>query len=276
LRENNEYDTIITVITTTFIIYMKNTDEKILIEAGLSEEQAAIYSALLDKGPLKVGSISSWTGIKRGLIYKVLDQLENIGLVSKKGGAGTVAVFAPEHPSHLRDMMERKEKSLALAKETVSFSLGALSSKFNLLSGKPNVQFYEGKEGVAMVIRDSLTSQTEILSFADNEAMNKYYPEINKENVEARKKSNIKKRLISIDTPYIRELAKNDVPAVTERRLIESNDKFAVITQIYDNKVSYITLDPDRTIGVIIEDKAIYKMQKMIFEKIWENAKLPY
>lgn len=255
---------------------MENNDEKILIEAGLSEEQSAIYSALLDKGPLKAGAIASWTGIKRGLIYKVLDQLENMGLITEKGGEGAVAVFSPNHPSRLAEIMEQKEKAMALAKETVSFSLGALSSKFNLLSGKPNVQFYEGKEGVAMVIRDSLTSQTEILSFADNEAMNKYYPEINKENIESRKKSNIKKRLISIDTPYIRELAKNDVPEITERRLIDANEKFAVVTQIYDNKVSYITLDPDRAIGVIIEDKAIYEMQKMVFEKIWENAKLPY
>ncbi len=90
----------------------QNTDEKILIEAGLSEEQAAIYSALLDKGPLKAGAISSWTGIKRGLIYKVLDQLENMGLVSKKGGDGTVAVFAPEHPSRLSEIMERKRSLL--------------------------------------------------------------------------------------------------------------------------------------------------------------------
>lgn len=249
-----------------------NTDEKILIEAGLSEEQAAVYSSLLDKGPLKAGSISSWTGIKRGLIYKVLDQLENMGLISKKGGEGTVAVFAPEHPSRLAEIMERKEKSIALAKETVMFSLGSLSSKFNLLSGKPNVQFFEGKEGVAKVMRDSFTSQTEILTFADNEAMNKYYPELNKENVEARKNSNIKKRLISIDTPYIRELAKNDNPEITDRRLIDS-DKFSTVMQIYDNKVTYITLDPNKEIGVIIEDNSIYEMQKMIFEKVWENAK---
>jgi sugar-specific transcriptional regulator TrmB len=253
----------------------QDTDEKILIEAGLSEEQSAIYSALLDKGPLKAGAISSWTGLKRGLIYKVLDQLENMGLISQKGGEGTVTVFSPNHPSRLNEIMEQKERSFALAKETVSFSLGALSSKFNLLSGKPNVQFFEGKEGVAKVLRDSLTSETEILTFADNEAMNKYYPELNKENVDVRKKLNIKKRLISVDTPRVRELAKNDNPEITERRLIKSTDKFSVAVQIYDNKVTYITLSPDKAIGVIIEDKAIYEMQKMIFEILWENAKLP-
>src|SRR3989338_7166277 len=103
--------------------------------------------------------------------------------------------------------------------------------------------------------------------------MNKYYPELNRENIDTRKKLGIKRHLISIDTPYVRELAKNDNPEITERRIIDSDKKFSVAVQIYDNKVTYITLEPDRSIGVIIEDKAIYEMQKIIFETLWENAK---
>lgn len=252
---------------------MMRGEENILIQAGLSEEQALVYQSLLERGSQKASDLSKWTGVKRGLIYKVLEQLENMSLISKHGGPGTVATFSPSHPSALLLNIERKEKEMALTKEILVSSIGSLSSKFNLISGKPNVQFFEGKEGVAKVLRDSLTSQTEILTFADNEAMNKYYPELNKENVEARKKSKIKKRLISIDTPYIRELAKNDDPEITERRVLNSNDKFAVAMQIYDNKISYITLEADRAIGVIIEDNAIYEMQKVIFENLWNEAK---
>jgi sugar-specific transcriptional regulator TrmB len=248
-------------------------EENILIQAGLSEEQAQVYQALLDRGPQKASDLSKWTGIKRGFVYKILEQLESMSLVSKKGGTGTVATFSPSHPSLLLSNIERKEKEIALTKEMLSSSIGSLSSKYNLITGKPNVQFFEGKDGIAKVLRDSLHSTTEILTFADNEAMNKYYPELNKENVEARKKSNIKKRIISIDTPFIRELAKKDNPEITERRLISSENKFAVATQIYDNKISFITLDPERAIGVIIEDKAIYEMQKVIFETLWGNAK---
>ncbi len=253
----------------------QDNNEKILIEAGLSEEQSAVYSALLEKGPLKAGALSTWIGFKKGLVYKVLDQLENLGLIVKKGGDGTVTVFSPNSPNQLIEMMEQKEKSFLLSKEIIKSSVGNLSSKYNLITGKPNVQFFEGKEGIEKVLRDSLTSQTEILTFADNEAMNKYYPELNKENIETRKKSNIKKRIISIDTPFIRELAKKDNPEITERRLINSNKKFEVATQIYDNKITFITLDPNKAIGVIIEDKAICEMQKIIFETLWENAKLP-
>ena len=120
---------------------------------------------------------------------------------------------------------------------------------------------------------DSYGSKTEILTYADNEAMNKYYPELNKENIETRKKIHIKKRLISIDSSFIRELAKNDDPEVTERRVLANVVNFATIMQIYDNKVTYITLEPNRAIGIIIEDKAIYTMQKELFEVMWQIAK---
>jgi len=251
---------------------MENTNEKILMEAGLSEEQSAIYSALLDKGPLKAGAISSWTGLKRGLIYKVLDQLENMGLVSKKGGAGTVAVFAPEHPSQLAVIMERKEKSLAIAKEAVSFSLGSLSSKFNLLSGKPNVQFFEGKEGVQKVLEDTLNVPpgTEIYTYADIEAITKYIPEINEEYSAKREKLAIKKKAFLLDTEKARKLIKDYHTVVTDTKFIKPDTlEFETVMQIYENKISYITLKENSMIGVIIEDSSIYKMHKSVFEYFW-------
>jgi len=70
-------------------------EENILIQAGLSEEQAQIYQALLERGPQRASDLTKWVGLKRGLVYKVLEQLENIGLALKSEGKGTVAVFFP-------------------------------------------------------------------------------------------------------------------------------------------------------------------------------------
>jgi len=247
-------------------------EENVLIQAGLSGEQAVIYQALLEKGPQRASDLGKWTGIKRGLVYKVLEQLVAMNLVANKGGPGTVAVFSPAHPSLLLANIERKEKEIALTKDMLEGSLGALVSKYNLLAGKPNIRFFEGAEGVASVVRDSLTSKTEILTYADNEAMNKYYPALNQENISLRKKSQIKKRIISVDSPYIRELAKNDDPEITERRVLRNVHNFATAMQIYDNKVAYVTLEPERSIGFIIEDRAVYAMQKDLFETMWQMA----
>jgi sugar-specific transcriptional regulator TrmB len=252
---------------------MDNNDEKILIEAGLSEEQSAIYSALLDKGPLKAGSISSWTGLKRGLVYKVLDQLENMGLISQKGGEGTVAVFSPNHPSRLTEIMEQKERSLALAKETILFSLGSLSSKFNLLSGKPNVQFFEGKEGIKKVLEDTLSVSEgkEVCAYGDIESIMKYIPDLNKSYSLSREKIGLKRKGFLIDTPKARELIKNYYTDITETKFIKYNiPEFETLMQIYENKISYITLKENSMIGIIIEDPFIYKMQKAVFDHLWE------
>jgi len=58
---------------------MDNT--RILIDAGLSEEQALIYSTLIEKGPQRASSIATWIRIKRSLVYKVLEQLFSMGLI---------------------------------------------------------------------------------------------------------------------------------------------------------------------------------------------------
>jgi sugar-specific transcriptional regulator TrmB len=259
----------------------QNTDEKILIEAGLSEEQSAIYSALLDKGPLKAGSISSWTGLKRGLVYKVLDQLENMGLISQKGGEGTVAVFSPNHPSRLAEIMEQKEKSFALAKETVSFSLGALSSKFNLLSGKPNIQFYEGKDGVNKVLEDTLNTKGEVLTYADIEIVDKYFKEINEQYVIKREKLNIKKRALIIENDFSKKYF-NDLYNKDPKYFSITNIKIAKTLisevegaiQIYENKIGIITISNENLISIIIEDERINKLFKSLFEALYTTSEV--
>jgi sugar-specific transcriptional regulator TrmB len=249
---------------------MENTNEKILIEAGLSEEQAVIYSSLLDKGPMKAGPISKWTGVKKGLVYKVLDQLENMGLVEKKGGEGTVTLFSPLHPSRLSEIMEQKEKALKLAKETLNFSLGNLSSKFNLLSGKPNVQFFEGDEGIMEVINDSLTAKETILQYVDNEMVKDYLPKENKDYVNKRIKLKIKKKMLSPESAYIREHAKEMDKEFTELRILKNNLPSNTVMQIYNDKISYLTLKDNKKIGIIVEDQDIANMHKNLFNIHWE------
>lgn len=45
--------------------------------------------------------------------------------------------------------------------------------------------------------------------------------------------------------------------------------------QIYDNKISYITLEPKRMMGVIVEDRHLYEMHLYFFEYIWRHAAEP-
>ncbi len=253
-------------------------EENILIQAGLSSEQALAYQALLDRGPQKASDLSKWTGIKRGLIYKVLEQLESMGLITKNESSGTVAVFSPAHPRLLLSNIERKEKEIGLTKEMLTNSIGSLSSKFNLISGKPNVQFFEGKEGIQKVLNDTLTIPTgsEIYTYTDIEAIVKYIPDVNESYSNKREKLGIIKKGLIIDSKEARDIIKNYHTSVTQTKFlsIESNELEAIM-QIYDNKISYITLKDNSMIGIIIEDPYIYKMHKLIFEHFWSITPFP-
>ena len=249
------------------------TDEKILIEAGLSEEQALVYGTLLDRGPMRASALSTWVGVKRGLVYKVLEQLEAMNLVEKKGGEGTVALFAPLHPSRLLDIIEARAKSILLTKETLTYSLGSLSSKFNLLSGKPNVQFYEGKEGAIHITKDLPTNSKEILSYMDSQKVTELLPELNDEHIKQRAKLDIKKRMIITDTDFSITRARSYNKEITHAKISTGIPSFPSVIQIYDNKVSYLTLSPEKIIGIIIEEKNIADMMRLMFEMNWINAR---
>jgi sugar-specific transcriptional regulator TrmB len=244
---------------------------KILIDLGLTEDETSIYSTLLEGGSMPARMISLKADVGRQLTYKVLDDLIKKDLVIKKEHA-KITLFAPNHPRKLESFFENKKNKIDLMQKELEENLGPMISKYNLFIGKPNVQFFEGKEGIKKVALDSLTSQTDICSFIDTEVVMEIYPELNKEYVGKRLNNSVKKKIISTDSLIVREVAKTDDKNFTEQRIVKQKIHFSTVVMIYDNKVSFITLDPKRNIGVIIEDPDIYKTNKAIFDYIWETA----
>ena len=247
-------------------------DTKILIELGLTEDEAKIYASLVENGFMPARTVALRVGLGRPLTYKILDDLIKKGIVEKKDTGGKITLFAPIHPSQLKMLLESRKKEIENTEKALEQSIGLMVSKYNLFIGKPNVQFFEGKEGVLQVAYDSLSSQTDVCSFIDTDVLLTTYPELNKEYVSKRLKNNVKKRIISTDSPIVREAAKYDDKNLTEQRIVKKQIHFATIVMIYDNKVSFITLDPNKSIGIIIEDPDIYKTNQAIFDYIWDTA----
>ena len=247
-------------------------NKEILISLGLTADEATIYNVLLEGGFMPARTVALRANLGRPLTYKILDDLIIKNVVEKKETGGKISLFAPVHPRELEKLLEKKKTDLENTKKALDESIGQMVSKYNLFIGKPNVQFFEGREGVMKVALDSLTSQTDICSFLDTETVLEIYPELNKEYVSKRLVNNVKKKIISTDSPLVRETAKNDDKNITEQRIIQKQIHFATIVMIYDNKVSFITLDPKKNIGIIIEDPDIYKTNLAIFDYIWESA----
>ncbi len=267
---------LVTFFKKCILIHMKkDTYINILEDLGLSKEQAIVYQTLLEHGFMKAGSIPRYAKIKRSLVYKVLEQLIRLGLVQKHGGDNAVARYSPLSPEKLRTFIETEKEKVQKKEEEFESIYGNLKSQFNLLSGKPSVQYFEGKEDVAKMIEDTIASGEIIYTYADAEAVMKYIPEINDDHVKKRMELGIEKHILLADNKLARQLKKKNIKnPLTKIRIIDKEYiPFEGITEIYENKVSYITISEYGISGILIEDKQINKMHKFVFEALWEKSK---
>ncbi len=244
-----------------------------LVKAGLDKSQASIYEAMVKIGPSPASDIARAAGIGRPLSYKVLEELIALGLAEKKEKPGKVARFSAAHPLKLKEIVEKRLEKASGARTALEGVIGRLTSDFNLQSGKPGVRFFEGPGGIRECISDALTSKTDIYSYVDIAAIEKHIPDISREFAKARQKLGLKKKNIGIDTPENRAEIEGYYTDVTEERLIPwSTAEFGTVMQIYDSKISYMTLG-EQMIGVIVADPHIYEMHKSLFEFTWNDPR---
>lgn len=251
--------------------------EKILQQIGLNEKEAIIYQTLLETGPMEareiLKKISKTVKTTRSNLYNILSGLEDRGLLMEKIKKGK-NIFEAESPVKLTNVLEDSIKKTNQAQQNLAIAMPELTSLYNLTTQKPVIQFYEGIEGIKKVLADSLASKQMIYTYADIEAIVKYFDEINKDYVKKRDALGIKKRGIMVDTEFARNYLKNYHRGTTDTKLIDGKlYPFHSVMQIYDGKISYVTLSDKSIIGVIIEDPIIYQMHKSIFEYNWSTAK---
>jgi len=243
-----------------------------LINAGLENDQAVVYEALLRGGEQQASKVAKEVPLSRPLVYKILEELIELDLAEKKHAEGSIATFSPKHPVGIVKAIDARKAEIERTKESFEAISGSLASLFNLSSGKPGVQFFEGENGVWEVLMDSLTATEEILAYSDLDAIARYIPELNTKYAALRESRKVKKRALVIDSPETRKFLRSYDPTFTTQKLITSQGEtpaFQTTMQIYNSKVSYITLTETYLVGVIITDPNIASTHRYLFESLW-------
>jgi sugar-specific transcriptional regulator TrmB len=247
-------------------------EKDLLLNAGLSEDEAMVYQFLLAQGGSTAGQVIKGVGLKRGHVYNILKSLVLKNLV-EQSERGKVAFFQLDHPTRLFQHVQQRVRGMQQAERALKEVFPDLVSEFNISHHKPGVYYYEGMLGIKQVLDDSLTAKETILTYADIEAIEKYIRDVNEEYVANREKLGIKKRALILDTPFAREKLKDYHPEVTDIKFVPATvAPFHTVMQVYDGRTSYISLSDERMLGIIIEDESIYRMNKFLIGNLWDQA----
>ncbi len=254
-----------------------------LQKCGLTKKQTTVYLGLLELGGAFPSKVSDYVNMNRSTVYKILSDLsiKNLIVETKKRGKWFYCVEKPE-----KLLSHNKRRINILNKEIKSTEnvLKDLNSLFSLNLQKPKIKFYEGVEGVLEVFRSHLNIEkpyemlavcnaSKFLKFIPNKELKKY--------LKAKEKLEITTRGLVPDTntdiKYNNSACKNaGVSKKTWPKLrFVSSEVFNMgsdITVYGEDKISIINFTNDKLIGIIIEDKTIHDMFKMVFNLAWKGA----
>lgn len=247
--------------------------QQTLSVAGLTTDQATIYEVLLKNGALPAGKIHQKTPFKRGLVYKLLEQMVELGMVVKKTDGLKVAMFEPAHPLKLKELAEQQEQKARQAQSALNSVLDALTLDYYLISDKPGVKFYEGINGMEVVFDDILMHAKHLKIFASSlDAKNDQVAKLIQKQAKKQAKLGIKVQALT-------SANKNEEPVLDRSKLTELNISYKSLSglalpsqiTIYDQKIAITSLDKE-LITTFIENKAIATSFSIIFDLLWQNA----
>lgn len=241
-----------------------NSLEKI----GLTEKQAKVYLACLELGGAGVSAISRKAKIKRTTCYHLLNDLINLGLVSKSKQK-KAGFFIADDPKNI-------EKSAKLKMQSIQEILPQLEAVHNVLPQKPKISFYEGIEGMKTIWEDILKSSragdTILACTGFKTALQYLSKKWLQDYIKRRVAKKVRIKFITPSSGFVKEFQPTSAREIREiKNVPEENWHFTADMQIYGRKIAIVSPE-ENFIGIIIDSKEIAKMMKMAFDLMWKGA----
>jgi len=238
-----------------------------LSKLGISGTLYRLYVAAIELGEAPISDVATRAGLVRTTAYDALSRLEEEGLVAIVK-SGNKRIVVAEDPSVLLERIEAR-------KQMLSEVMPELRSLYNRAKGKPRIRYYEGRDGILIALKDTLTikgaqptlmgilSMDELRDVPGLEEMEQF--------IASRIEKGIWLRVIRSRTKDVASIWPSDPNDLRHLRFAPENVLLSMTTFIYDDKVCLIS-SMRENYGMIIESVEFAAMQRQLFEALWATS----
>ncbi|HLC74900.1 MAG TPA: helix-turn-helix domain-containing protein [Candidatus Nanoarchaeia archaeon] len=241
---------------------MNVPSEEVLVDLGLSRNEAKAYLALLEIGPSQTGKIAERSQMHRANVYDALERLYTKGLCSKSKKE-SMNYYTATDPKNLFNFIKAKERQL----EDIMPQLQLLRE---LTFSQSQAAVYEGADAFMNMLHDFLHFKEPILSYGipqnAPDLLKTKIPHFHKKRIPLK----IPMKHIYNHNAQERIAYLNSMPH-TEARYLPAKFDSQVSTNICgDEIILAVWISPP--LSIRIKDKRIADAYKRYFDVLWNAA----
>jgi len=243
-----------------------------LLAIGLDKKDTDVYLAILALGKGTVSDISRKSGIKRTSVYQHLNVFLEKNLASKTIIKKRV-YYRAENPKKLVSLLEREKQNIENKKERIEKIIPELNILYASSFNKPNIVYYEGKEGIRNAYEQMTDTWQNVYSiFSPQSFFSLFTFKENHDILMSLEKREVKLYNLVEKSDKARERLKiKEYNHFVKSKLLPDNLKFSTDALVTENRIALISFSS--LTAIIIEDKAIADMQRNFIKFIWEYLK---
>lgn len=240
---------------------------QLLKDAGLDEKESRVYLAMLEVGQATVQDIAVASGLKRPIIYVILEDLLKRGYASEIPNK-KIKTYQAIDPGAISAQLQTTAKNF-------SEMLPIFKTLSNKGKGKPKISYFDTKEGIQKIY-DEINRQKSAIFIASLARLENQFSG-NAANWQRSYKigyNKLESRTIIPDHAEDVRIAKEFI-GVTNRTKIKTLsvfDECDMDIAVYGNKLAITTFE-EKPFLVLIESEAVPKFFLPIFEILWAQAK---
>jgi len=241
-------------------------DQKVLVNIGLSNNEAEVYLLLLELEEDLAGNIAKKSNISRPHIYDTLTRLVDKGLASYVI-KNNRRYYRAVNPSKLMDFLKEKQINL----QTIMPELLNLAKS---KTKKPIVELYEGQEGLKTILNDVIKTKPKEFWDWTSGMSTVVLPYFMDKWEKERVKFNVYAKFLVNDTPIGRKRGRElQRFGCCEVRYLPKGIENPSHIYIYGDKLAISLWTKDFPFGILVQNKEIAKRFREFFNWFWQLSK---